>query len=157
MKLTPVAPGEQGLLSTGVRLSLRPPPDSDGNYGRLEAIDLENKKSVWVHRRRASSTTGVLATADGIVFAGYVDRTFSAFDDATENVLWNTRLTEVPNSNATTYAVNGKQYIAVVAGNGGNHARLFMRMMPEIKNPSNRSAAVFVFALRGKDVLQRQE
>jgi len=41
--------------------------------------------------------------------------------------------------------VNGKQYIAVVAANGGNHARLFMRMMPEIKNPANRSASVWVF------------
>ena len=33
----------------------------------------------------------------------------------------------------------------MVAGNGGNHARLFMRMMPEIKNPANRSASVWVF------------
>jgi alcohol dehydrogenase (cytochrome c) len=143
--LAPVAAGERGLLSTGVRLSLRPPPNTDGNYGRLEAINLETKKSVWVHRQRATSTTGALATAGGLVFAGYVDRGFSAFDEATGKKLWHTRLTDVPNSNAISYAVNGKQYIAVVAGNGGNHARLFMRMMPEIKNPSNRSASVWVF------------
>lgn len=54
-------------------------------------------------------------------------------------------LAYVPNSNAISYAVNGNQYIAVVAGNGGNHARLSMRMMPEIKNPANRSASVWVF------------
>ena len=143
--LAPVAAGERGLLSTGVRLSLRPPPNTDGNYGRLEAINLETKKSVWVHRQRATSTTGALATAGGLVFAGYVDRGFSAFDEATGKKLWHTRLTDVPNSNAISYAVNGKQYIAVVAGNGGNHARLFMRMMPEIKNPANRSASVWVF------------
>ncbi|MGE3511434.1 MAG: PQQ-binding-like beta-propeller repeat protein [Vicinamibacterales bacterium] len=143
--LAPVAPGERGLLSTGVRLSLRPPPNTDGNYGRLEAINLETKKSVWVNRRRATSTTGVLSTAGGVVFAGYVDRTFAAFDDQTGTELWRTRLTDVPNSNAISYAVNGRQYIAVVAGNGGNHARLFMRMMPEIKNPANRSASVWVF------------
>jgi len=145
--LAPVAAGERGLLSTGVRLSLRPPPGSDGNYGRLEAINLETKKSVWVNRRRATSTTGVLATAGGVVFAGYVDRTFVAFDDMTGRELWTTRLTDVPNSNAISYAVGGRQFIAVVAGNGGNHARLFMRMMPEIKNPANRSASVWVFAV----------
>jgi len=145
--LTPVAKGESGILSTGVRLSLRPPPKSDGNYGRLEAINLETKKSVWVHRQRATSTTGVLSTAGGIVFAGFVDRTFVAFDDATGKELWRTRLTDAPNSNSISYAVNGKQYVAVVAGSGGNHTRLFMRMVPEIKNPANRSAGVFVFAL----------
>jgi len=143
--LAPVAPGERGLLSTGVRLSLRPPPNTDGNYGRLEAINLETKKSVWVHRQRATSTTGALDTAGGIVFAGYVDRGFSAFDDATGKELWHIRLTDVPNSNAISYSVNGKQYIAVIAANGGNHARLFMRMMPEIRNPANRSASVWVF------------
>ena len=100
---------------------------------------------MWVHRQRATSTTGALATAGGLVFAGYVDRGFSAFDESTGKKLWHTRLTDVPNSNAISYAVDGRQYIAVVAGNGGNHARLFMRMMPEIKNPANRSASVWVF------------
>ena len=147
--LAPVAPGERGLLSTGVRLSLRPPPNSDGNYGRLEAINLETKKSVWIHRQRATSTTGALDTAGGIVFAGYVDRGFSAFDDATGKELWHIRLTDVPNSNAISYSVNGKQYIAVIAANGGNQARLFMRMMPEIRNPINRSASVWVFEVPG--------
>lgn len=152
--LAPVAPGERGLLSTGVRLSLRPRPDSDGNYGRLEAINLETGKSVWVHRQRATSTTGVLATGGGLVFAGYVDRGFAAFDDATGKELWRTRLNDVPNSNAITYAVRGKQYVAVVAANGGNHARLFMRMMPEIKNPVDRSASVWVFEVPGNAAAQ---
>ena len=148
MDLAPVAEGERGLLSTGVRLSLKPPPGTDGRYGRLEAINLETKKSVWVNRRRATSSTGVLATAGGLVVAGYVDRTIVAFDDATGRELWKTRLNEVP-TNAITYSVNGKQYIAVLAGNEGNHARLFMRMMPEIKNPTNRTSTLYIFEVPG--------
>ena len=47
MDLTPVAPGGRGSLSTGVRWSLRPRPNSDGLYGRIQAINLETRKSVW--------------------------------------------------------------------------------------------------------------
>jgi alcohol dehydrogenase (cytochrome c) len=148
MDLAPVAAGERGLLSTGVRLSLKPPPNTDGRYGRLEAIDLETKKSVWVNRRRATSSAGVLATGGGVVFTGYVDRTFVAFDDQTGKELWHTRLNEVP-TNAISYSVNGKQYVAVLAGNEGNHARLFMRMMPEIKNPTNRTSTIYIFEVPG--------
>jgi alcohol dehydrogenase (cytochrome c) len=150
MDLAPVAAGEHGLLSTGVRLSLKPPPNTDGRYGRIEAINLETKKSVWVHRRRATSSSGVLDTAGGLVFAGYVDRTVAAFDDETGKELWHTRLSEVP-TNTISYSVNGKQYVAVLAGNEGNHARLFMRMMPEIKNPTNRTSAVYAFEVPGAD------
>ena len=37
--------GGRGSLSTGVRWSLRPRPDSDGKYGRLQAINLETRRS----------------------------------------------------------------------------------------------------------------
>ena len=58
MDLTPVGPGERGSLSTGVRWSLRPRPDSDGKYGRVQAINLETRKSVWIERQRAPQSTG---------------------------------------------------------------------------------------------------
>jgi len=83
MDLLPVAPGGRGSLSTGVRWALRPRPDSDGKYGRVHAINIETKKTLWMARQRAPMSTGVLATAGGVVFAGAIDRGFSAFDDAT--------------------------------------------------------------------------
>ena len=70
MDLMPVAPGGRGSLSTGVRWTLRPRPDSDGKYGRVQAINLETKKTLWMARQRAPQSTGVLATAGGVVFAG---------------------------------------------------------------------------------------
>jgi alcohol dehydrogenase (cytochrome c) len=145
MNYTPVPDGERGFLSTGVRLTLAPPLNSDGKYGRLEAINLETRKSVWVNRQRAPLTTGVLATAGGLVFAGSMDRVFAAYDDATGKKLWSTRLNDVPNSNAITYAVNGKQYVAVVDGNGGAYATMYASLVPEILNPPDRSSAIWVF------------
>jgi alcohol dehydrogenase (cytochrome c) len=147
MDLTPVAPGERGGLSTGVRFSIRPRPDSDGKFGRVEAINLETRKVAWVHRQRAPETAGVLATAGGVVFAGSLDRVFAAYDDTTGKELWRTRLNDVPNTAPISYTVNGKQYVAITVGNGGPQAGTFTHLVPEILNPPEPGAALWVFEL----------
>ena len=88
----PVPEGERGSLSTGVRWTVRPRPESDGNYGRLEVVNLKTKETVWTERQRAPFTSGTLATAGGLVFAGALDRTFGAYDAQTGIKLWQTRL-----------------------------------------------------------------
>jgi hypothetical protein len=50
MDLVPVAPGERGSLTTGVRWTVRPREGSDGKYGRVEAINIETGKTEWVMR-----------------------------------------------------------------------------------------------------------
>jgi len=150
MDLIPVAPGGRGSLSTGVRWTLRPRPDSDGKYGRVHAINIETKKTVWMARQRAPMSTGVLATAGGVVFAGAIDRGFSAYDDATGKELWRTRLNDVPSSAPITYLANGRQYVALVTGNGGAQAATFPALVPEIKNPPDRGATLWVFELPGR-------
>jgi alcohol dehydrogenase (cytochrome c) len=134
------------------RTSLRPAPGSDGKYGRLEAIDLATKKVVWTDRQRAPASSGVLATAGGIVFLGAIDRVIKAFDDTSGTVLWQTRLNDVPSSAPISYGVNGKQYVAVVTGNGGEQASTFPLLVPEIRNPPDRSSTIWVFALPDKAV-----
>ena len=150
MNLTPVETGGRGSLSTGVRWSLRPRPDSDGKYGRLEAINLETRRSVWIERQRAPQTTGTLATAGGVVFAGALDRSFAAYDDATGKELWRTRLADVPSSAPISYLANGRQYVAMIVGNGGAQALTFPALVPEIRNPPDRGASVWVFELPGR-------
>ena len=73
-------------------------------------------------RDRAPQTTGVLATAGGVVFAGAFDRFIRAYDDASGKVLWQTRLHDVSSSTPVSFSVGGKQYVAVVTGQGGFHA-----------------------------------
>jgi alcohol dehydrogenase (cytochrome c) len=147
MDLTPVAAGERGSLSTGVRWTLRPRPDGDGKYGRLEAINIDTRQVAWVARQRAPQTTGVLATAGGVLFAGALDRVFGAYDAATGAQLWKIRLNDVPNSAPISYSVNGKQYVAMVVGNGGAQAATFPPLVPEIQNPPDRGAAIWAFEL----------
>jgi alcohol dehydrogenase (cytochrome c) len=150
MDLTPVAAGGRGSLSTGVRWSLRPRPNSDGLYGRIQAINLDTRKTVWTSRQRAPMTTGTLATAGGVVFAGALDRTFAAYDETTGARLWQTRLGDVPSNAPISYTVNGRQYVAMVVGNGGAQAATFPVLVPEIRNPPDRGASVWVFALPEK-------
>ena len=137
----------RGSLSTGVRWTLRPRADSDGKYGRLEAINLETRKVLWTYRQRAPLSSGVLATAGGVVFAGGIDRVFAAYDDANGKELWRVRLNDVPNSAPITYSIGGRQYIAVVVGNGGAQAATFPGLVPEILNPPDRGASIWVFQL----------
>jgi alcohol dehydrogenase (cytochrome c) len=147
MDLSPVESGSRGSLSSGYRWTLRPRADSDGLYGRVQAVDIGTRQTVWKARQRAPQSTGVLATAGGVVFAGALDRNFSAYDDADGQILWQARLSDVPSSAPISYAANGKQYVAVVVGFGGAQALTFPALVPEIKLPPTRSSSIFVFEL----------
>ncbi|MEO8467671.1 MAG: PQQ-binding-like beta-propeller repeat protein [Gammaproteobacteria bacterium] len=147
MDLTPVPQDQRGGLSTGVRFSVRPRQDSDGRYGRIQAVDLATRKTLWTERQRAPQTTGVLATAGGLVFAGALDRYFTAYDAANGKELWRSRLTDVPGAAPITYSVNGRQYVAMVVGYGSAQSITFPMLTPEIDLPIVRSAAIAVFAL----------
>jgi len=147
MDLTPVTGGGRGgLLSAGGRPTVRPRPDSDGNYGRVEAINMVTREVMWTARNRAPVSSGALDTAGGVIFNGSIDRYFRAFDDQTGKLLWETRLTDVPSNAPITYTVNGKQYIAIGVGNGGAQATGFTALVPEIQN-LDRAPAVWVFQL----------
>ena len=130
-----------------MRWTIRPRLDSDGRYGRIQAIDLQTRKTLWTERQRAPQTTGTLATAGGIVFAGALDRVLTAYDDATGETLWQAKLNDVPSSAPISYGVNGKQYVAMTVGYGSAHAQTFPMLTPEIDLPIVRSATIWVFAL----------
>jgi len=148
MDLIPVAAGQRGSLSTGVRWAVRPRPDSDGFNGRLTAINLATRKTVWTTRERTPFVTGTLPTAGGVVFAGSVDRSFSAYDTANGRKLWTTRLNDVPNSNPISYEVNGRQFVAIITGGGAPHTTDSINLTPEVRNPTFRTSGLWVFEVR---------
>ena len=150
MDMIPVKTGERASLSSGVRWTVRPRLDTDGQYGRVMAISLATRRVVWTERQRAPVTTGILATAGGLIFEGSIDRMFRARDSLSGKVLWQVRLNDVPNSAPISYTVNGKQYVAITVGNGGAIPATWAPLVPEIQNPPDRgAAAVWVFELPG--------
>ena len=119
-------------------------------FGRVEALNLVTKKVMCIDRQRAPQSTGVLDTAGSVMFAGSLDRYLKAYDDQTGAVLWQVRMNDVPSSCPITYSVDGKQYVAVVVGNGGAQTGTFPVLVPEIQNPPDHGAAIWVFELPEK-------
>jgi len=128
-----------------------PTPDSDGNYGRVDAIKMTDQSTVWSHRQYAPVTSATLPTAGGVVFVGTLDRKLLAFDDETGDILWESgKLNNSLESFPITYEADGKQYVAIVTNWASGLGRL-QSLTPDIKLPPNNPAAVYVFALPDSD------
>ena len=56
-------------------------------------------------------------------------------------------MSDVPSAAPIAYAVNGRQYVAMVVGYGSAQSITFPMLTPEIDLPVVRSATVYVFAL----------
>lgn len=142
MTALPREPGEKTAPSKFV---LKLKEGSDGNVGRLDAVDLRNHKVAWSHRERMPQSTAALPTAGGVVFQGALDRTFKAFDAATGQELWSTRLNDVPNGTPISFLAGGKQYIALTTGSGSPFTRTWTNLVPDMRLPPAGGATLWVF------------
>jgi alcohol dehydrogenase (cytochrome c) len=102
---------------TGFGSSLREGAD---HVGELQAWDLSTGEKVWTHEYGPFANWGpVLTTGGGLVFSGgTADRYFRAFDAGNGDLLWQHRTNSGVLGVPVSFAVDGKQYIAVQSGWG---------------------------------------
>ena len=78
------------------------------------------------------------------MFGGDVNGRFRAFDHETGEVLWEINLGSPVSGFPMTYAVNGRQYVAVSTGNSYS-SEFFIGLTPELRPSAGNN--LFVFAL----------
>jgi alcohol dehydrogenase (cytochrome c) len=90
--------------------------DDDEAYGVIRAYDPETLDPKWEYRMADITWGGVLSTAGDVVFGGGKEGYFVALDARSGAELWKMPVGGQVNSGPMSYAVNGKQYVAVAAG-----------------------------------------
>jgi len=120
------------------------PKTPDRLYGTLKAVDPTTGEIKASLKLEYPNYSGALATAGNLVFLGHADGTFSAYDANTLKEVWNFNAGTGINAPPISYSVNGKQYIAVLAGSRQSPA--IMSLSPELKNTSTASM-LYVFSL----------
>jgi alcohol dehydrogenase (cytochrome c) len=126
----------------GLQMAQQIPLGMD-KVGTVFAISVETGQTTWKYEQRAG-TLSVVATGGGLVFGGDDVGNFRAFDDKTGKVLWETNLNSPVSGFPISFAVGGKQYVAVTTGSS-LVANAALRLTPELR-PGN-AAGIFVFAL----------
>ena len=124
------------LYAIAWRSQLAPGTDQ---VGAVHAISAETGATAWVYEQRAA-TMSLAATGGGLVFGGDVNGRFRAFDDRTGEVLWEINLGSSVSGFPITYAVDGRQYVAVSTG-----TPRFIDLTPELRPSLGNN--LFVFAL----------
>jgi alcohol dehydrogenase (cytochrome c) len=130
------APGADGPITSSITM--------------LDPVSGEIKKRAELPYPNSS---GTLSTAGGLVFTALLDGTIVALDDQTLDELWRFNVGTGVNAAPMTYAVNGKQYIAVSSGvccvrpSGQiSNSLSGVKRNPELRNQSN-ATVLYVFGL----------
>jgi len=89
---------------------------SEPGGGRIVALDPKTGNIAWHFDTVSTPTGGVLATAGGLVFAGDAEGYLIAFDAQSGKVLWRFQAGGTIIAPPISYALDGRQYVAVAAG-----------------------------------------
>jgi alcohol dehydrogenase (cytochrome c) len=84
--------------------------------GGVIAIDPKTGERKWKFAMTDVSDSGVLTTASDLLFTGGREGFFQALDARTGKLLWKANLGAQIVTGPMTYEVDGKQYVATIAG-----------------------------------------
>ncbi len=108
----PAGPGRPEIRFTETSVAKGEP-----SFSTLTAVDLTGGgKIAWSVRGESRLSGGTLATAGGLVFSGEEDGHLDAHDAASGKILWRFQCGAGISGPAMTYALDGRQYVAVAAG-----------------------------------------
>ena len=109
------SPYPEGKLWLGGAFKVIP---GEEQWGKIVAVDYNTGKIKWEVKTPQPMMGGAFTTAGGLMFTGEANGWFRAYDSASGKILWSFQAGAGVNAPASSYSVDGKQY--VVVGAGGN-------------------------------------
>jgi alcohol dehydrogenase (cytochrome c) len=100
----------------GLRTATNNLRTEDEGYGAILALDPLTGEQRWEYKMVDFTDAGILTTASDLLFSGGREGDFYALDARTGALLWRFAVGGQVQSGPMTYAVGGRQYVAVNAG-----------------------------------------
>ena len=118
-------------------------PPKSKPFGRLLAWDPVKQKEAWRAEYVAPWNGGTLTTAGNLVFQGSADGRFIAYNATTGEKLWEKPVGSGVVAAASTFMIDGKQYVSIAVGWGGVFG--IMQRATETQSPGT----VYTYAIDG--------
>ncbi|HEX7138796.1 MAG TPA: PQQ-dependent dehydrogenase, methanol/ethanol family, partial [Vicinamibacterales bacterium] len=110
--------GRQYLGRSSAASTVAPKPGEPSPSAGIKALDPESGKTIWDFKIfQGSLTTGVLATAGNVVFGAIRDGNLVALDARSGTHLWHFQTGANLAASPISYAVDGRQFVAIAGGN----------------------------------------
>jgi glucose dehydrogenase len=122
-------------------------PGHGGWLGQLLAYNPVTQKPVWTVDRPLPWNGGTMTTAGNLVFQGDIGGVFHAYDAQSGKELWNMRLGSGIIAAPVTFAVGGKQYVAILTGRPQTMPSFMGAVGKQIIDATPQGGTLFVFGL----------
>ncbi|HEY7182077.1 MAG TPA: PQQ-dependent dehydrogenase, methanol/ethanol family [Blastocatellia bacterium] len=144
--ITPIRqePKEGRGFVAGTILPQHPPGGQA--YGHIDAFDPVSGAKKWTVKMKYPLTSSLLATAGDVIFTADIEGNFLTFDAKSGEQLYSFNTGSGTRGSPITYAVKGRQYVAVPSGLGSIFTSGLGSLWPEARNFQSGST-LFVFAL----------
>jgi len=110
-----------GAFPTGTELSINATQINrrlpEGGTGAVVALDPKTGEKKWEFAMTDITDAGILTTASDLLFSGGREGFFYALDARTGALLWKAPVGGIVQAAPMSYAIAGRQYVAITAGN----------------------------------------
>ena len=137
--------GGGGTTAAERRVAIRRAGSDPAKFSGIARVNMETGQLTRFFETCAPTNGAVLTTAGDLVFFGDLAQRFRAMDADSGKVLWETPLPGSVQNSTITYAVNGRQYVAVMTGRGAVTNGLITQA--NIQPPPQNGTGLYVFTL----------
>jgi len=122
-------------------------PGHGDHLGQLLALDPATQKPAWTMNLPLPWNGGTMTTAGNLVFFGDIEGQFHALDAKTGKPLWQMNVGSGVGAGPMTFAVDGKQYVAILVGRAESPPAFMGDIGKKIIAATPEGGTLFVFSL----------